>query len=375
MITGIHIENFESHRNTSINFVSGLNVIIGKTDSGKSSIRRAINWVCKNRPTGDTFISWWGGPCSVQITLDDGNTITRVKDGNKNIYRINDKEFTAFGTDVPKEVSELLNFSEVNLQSQFDSPFLLNSTPGEVAQHFNKIAKIDDIDRAIKNVNSWQKVIEKNIDIKKGLVQEYTSKLTNFENLDTVEAEYEVLEGMQKNITEYSSKITKIVQITNELTHINEELVEKENQVIVEPYINSLLKVYDEKDNAENELKKLKKIVQDMYYIKVEIKQKSHLISCETTIENLIQLYAQKEGLEKNKKDTGTLITTIKATMNLINSEVGKIEKLEERFRKDFPDTCPLCGSITKKAGKPFNFKDGILNKAMNAKDDLTKLI
>jgi chromosome segregation ATPase len=48
MLKSLRIINFESHKDTTINFTDGFNVIIGQSDGGKSSIIRAIAAVCYN---------------------------------------------------------------------------------------------------------------------------------------------------------------------------------------------------------------------------------------------------------------------------------------------------------------------------------------
>ena len=48
MIKKIRIRNFESHEDTTINFQEGFNLIVGKSNSGKSSIIRALNVVVNN---------------------------------------------------------------------------------------------------------------------------------------------------------------------------------------------------------------------------------------------------------------------------------------------------------------------------------------
>ena len=112
MIKRLTIQNFQSHKNSTFEFHEGLNVIIGKTDSGKSAIRRAINWVVKNKPSGNSIWSWWGGVTKVQIEFFDGNIVSRIKEGTKNLYVLNDVEFTAFGTNIPQEIQDVINMND-----------------------------------------------------------------------------------------------------------------------------------------------------------------------------------------------------------------------------------------------------------------------
>ena len=115
MIHQLHIKNFQSHKDTKLDFVEGVNVIVGTTDSGKTALLRALRWLFRNRPTGDEFRSWWGGDTQVEVRLDDGE-VMRQK-GNENLYYHRGVAYKAFGTDVPEEISKHLNIDEINLQN------------------------------------------------------------------------------------------------------------------------------------------------------------------------------------------------------------------------------------------------------------------
>ncbi len=146
MLQKIEINNFQSHKNSVLEFDKGVNIIVGTSDSGKSSIMRAINKVLRNRPLGDGFCSYWGGKTS--ILLQTENVEIEWTKSNPDAYRLNDTEFKAFGTDVPEEIKQELNMDLVNIQNQHDSSFLISKSPGEVAQHFNKIAHLENINIA-----------------------------------------------------------------------------------------------------------------------------------------------------------------------------------------------------------------------------------
>ena len=120
MIKSVEIQNFQSHKKTVLKFDSGVNVIIGKSDVGKSAIIRALKWCIFNTPRGDGFRSSFGGDTSVKITLDDGQTIERIRTNTQNKYILNsESEFNALNGKVPEEIENILKFTNVNLQNQF----------------------------------------------------------------------------------------------------------------------------------------------------------------------------------------------------------------------------------------------------------------
>ena len=54
-ILKVEIKDFQSHKNTNIEFSEGFNCIIGRSDSGKSAILRALRLVICNDLRG-TFL-------------------------------------------------------------------------------------------------------------------------------------------------------------------------------------------------------------------------------------------------------------------------------------------------------------------------------
>ena len=107
-IKSLKLINFQSHRETKINFHKGLTVILGQTDQGKSAIIRALKWVLYNEPRGTDFITAGSKYCRVELEMEDGSIIIRERDGQRNRYILkqNGQEqiFEGFGNTVPFEI-------------------------------------------------------------------------------------------------------------------------------------------------------------------------------------------------------------------------------------------------------------------------------
>lgn len=160
MIKSLKISNFQSHRKTFLKFNKGLNVISGKSDSGKSAIKRALKWIIENKPSGDSFQSHWGGTTSVTLKTDK-DIIKKVR-RKSNAYYLNDKKFASCGRDIPKDIKNAIGISDIGIQNQFDSPFLFSLSGGEVSKFINKLVNIEIIDTSISNINKAIKR-EKNV--------------------------------------------------------------------------------------------------------------------------------------------------------------------------------------------------------------------
>ncbi len=158
------IENFQSHEYTEIDFVPGLNVFVGPSDSGKSSILRALRWVLFNQPRGKDFIRTGAAKCQVRLIFDDGTEIIRVrgKSINRYIRRAADGEeevYESFGQGPHPMIIQAHQMiplkwdqKETLLQfgSQLEGPFLLSESGGSKAKLIGRISGAHWMDLALK---------------------------------------------------------------------------------------------------------------------------------------------------------------------------------------------------------------------------------
>lgn len=144
MLEKLHIRGFQCHERLTINFDPLATVLVGRSDVGKSAILRALRWVCTNRPGGSAFIQHDAKFSRVTL-FADGRKITRSK-GIKNVYRLDDHLYKAFGSGVPDDIVKLLNVGSVNFAGQLDAPFWFLKSPGEVAKELNSVVNLTLID-------------------------------------------------------------------------------------------------------------------------------------------------------------------------------------------------------------------------------------
>jgi exonuclease SbcC len=158
MITDVTIRGFQSHINSAFRLSSGLTVITGPTDSGKTAIIRAIRWVAFNEPAGDGFVNEAVGEAEVVINHDNGMIITkRRKKGGRTVYKLNDQTFEQ--ADVPPEITAALGMARqtfgdfeaaLNFAFQLEAPFLISEPPSAGAKVLGVIAGTEIVDLAIK---------------------------------------------------------------------------------------------------------------------------------------------------------------------------------------------------------------------------------
>ncbi len=148
----LSLKNFQIHRSLILDLDTGLATIVGDNAAGKSTILRALRFVCLGE--WDPGYVTHGEPETLVSLEFDENKIQRRKGKKTNLLRLNGKVFKAFGNRVPEEIANKLNLSEYNFQRQFDPHFWFSDTAGEVARQLNAIVNLQVIDEIQVNVAS-----------------------------------------------------------------------------------------------------------------------------------------------------------------------------------------------------------------------------
>ena len=219
-IKQIQIHNFQSYEDITIDIHEGINIFVGTSNHGKSAIIRALLWVITNRPRGMGFISYWSLKnekidTSVKVFLLDGNVVERKRTEDFNGYIVNKKELEAVGSDVPFEVQEIFGLAPYNIQQQFDSPFLLSSSSGEVARFFNQVIKIDDIDKMLKVVEQKKRKTKFDLSYKETSIKQYEDDIKNLEWVNKIKDTINNAEKQEIQIKNQRKKIMDISVLHN----------------------------------------------------------------------------------------------------------------------------------------------------------------
>ena len=353
MVKRLQIKNFQSHKDSALSFSEGVNIIIGGTDCGKSSIIRALKWLIKNRPGGDEFRSVWGGGTEVILELEDG-TITRSKDKNENSYKLNSSVFSDFGVNTPKEITDVLNIDDINIQFQLDRPFLLMDTPGEVAHHFNRIAHLEPVDVGMKNVSIWINSLTSQIGKKaekgkpsSGLIGEqekWEEELKSFEFLETFEIELEVLEGVHNQMIQSITNQTKLKGVIKKLKDTENELQNLSFIDEIDTQLSGLLSKHKEWKGLRQDQSDLLDVIENLKLINVKTARLKNILSLEDMTGQLLKVFENKKEQEIIIKRFKGIITSLKTVEKEYKTIKATEKELSKRFEDSFPDVCPLCG-------------------------------
>lgn len=350
MISKIELKNIQSHKDTTIELDPGINIIVGSSNNGKSTIMRAINWVTYNRPLGiDTLASHWildkkgnlKDTMSASIFTDDGYSVTRKRTKDENQYIINngeeESELNVVKSDVPDEVTDILELLDVNIQKQMDSPFLLSETNGEVAKYFNKLVRLDIIDKVLSNAESKKRKLKSEIEHDESFLE---LKKKQHE-------EYNWFDGVEKLISKYErvSRITE--QLENECSSLKNSIDEISNleNTISSVDVSKSKKLSDKLYEEDLNNKAIKTQIETLNFSLNDFENNSKMsYNFETELKFINKLSKLSDVSKKLIDEIDCLkvdLDEIAEHENIISASGIKILEL----KKQLPEICPICGN------------------------------
>ena len=349
MITKVIIENFQSHKKTEVEFVAGTNVIIGESDTGKSAIFRAINWVVTNRPLGEAFRSEWGGDTRVALYTSEGHVVERIRTPSRNEYIIDGQVLKAFGTDPPDEVGEILQIDAFNIQEQFETPFLLSNTPGEVARMLNKAASIDDIDKAISGLKSSLNRINTDITYNEKQLKTFTAEMEEYVNLPEIETRVKRVEELEEESGVTADQIADLQQLSARVRWVEEALLETNHLPQIMTRLEGSENRYYDYQTQETQHQKLCRIVTRIKDIEEELEQTKDV---EKGLLRAGHVDGKITSL-KESREKGIILRRLVDNLRRTSSSIAQLDIEIERLSKEYdriaPETCPLCGAKMRK--------------------------
>ncbi len=348
MIKSIHLKNFQSHADSFLEFVPGINIITGQSNHGKTSIMRALGWVVNNRPQGIAFKSTFSTKketCKVSLIIND-KEIIREKNDSVNKYQIGISEFDTIGNDVPEEIISAININDINFSTQFEKHFLLTDSAGEVGRTINKIVNLDIIDGLTSNLTTKINSTNKELEIRKQDLEKLNISLEKFRDFEIIEILVTKLSELDKQKEEISETLPYLNHIINQIQEYDKIIIATENKYA----------------DIENQVKQLetdwviynanKLIIDDLYELIEKIQREDKIIGeseqitqteeqvkvFETSLVSFISIYETVGKMESILQEWNSYIIKIKRIEKSIEKEEAEFEKI----LKDFG--CPLCG-------------------------------
>lgn len=320
-IKKIILENFQSHKNTEMEFGPDLNVIVGPSDSGKSAIIRGLKWVMYNEPSGDFFIREGEKECRVTLELSDGTLLQRYRTKSKNGYKLidnsgNENIYEGIGLTVPQEIIDVTGIRKIkldtdsenaiNLGEQLEGAFLLTEKASTRANAIGRLVGVDIVDDALRDVLRDIRSLNQTRKQKEETLQITNDKLSQFDYIDEIKKTYSKASSLMEQVHSLNGRIEKLEGINRNLTGLSVEIFNN----------NAVLKDLENITEAET--------------ILVSLKSKLDILS---TYDRISKLYRENMSNRDKLKNTIRLLSKFVEKSPLVTTTELRVYKLTDLQR------------------------------------------
>ncbi len=325
------LENWQAHKKTVIKLAPTMTAITGQSHHGKSSVIRAVAWMRDNKPKNPRFIRKGSGRATVTI-----DSVRHERTEKTNKYWIDGKKdpFTALRGAVPDEVTEALSLGPDNIQGQHDKIFLLDDSPGKVAQKLSALVDLESTTVALKYIAQRKRTAKGDAESLKKLIQETEAQIEKLAHVDEADSELAEIESEGTAIELLRKKHTKVSSVLESASQLTEELEEIPDTAALEP-ARKLEKQYTEWEDLQTERHLLNNTLGAIKQLQKELLHDTGKLTKRGT--RLIKLYDKREDLQYAINNAESISLEIEDLL---------AEEKELQTKKDelLEGSCPLCG-------------------------------
>lgn len=338
MIDQITIKNFQSHKESRLKFDRGVNVIIGSSNSGKTSILRALNWVVNNKPSGDSFRRHGEKSVSCEVVVD-GKLVTRTKSE----YTISSDEgslsYRTFGQGVPEDVEKLFNLSFLNVQNQMDAPFLLSDSAGEVGRKLNEIVELDIINSSLSRINKQIRTLKTRLSYDEQRMATHLVDLKQYDYLGDLSRRIILLKQLQKEKDSAEKELDELEKVNTQYTEILSQLEGANRLIAMERKISELLRNRE----TNTEIKQDMESLLECRAVKREIKKAERILGLGHDVDRLSRILVERKAVAREIGEFEHSVDALLKAEGEIESCQRRVRQLSAKFAKLMPNICPLC--------------------------------
>lgn len=351
-ITKIILENFQSHVYSQVDFGPELNVIIGPSDSGKSSIIRALKWVMYNEPAGDFFIREGESECKVTLFLSDGTSLQRYRTKNKNGYKLIDSNgvesiFEGIRSSVPQEIIDITGIKKIQLDSdslnainlgeQLEGPFLLTEKASTRANAIGRLVGVDIVDVALREVLRDLRLLNQNKKHKEELLKSTEEKIKEFDYIDELKIVHKNASIILEKLKSKQLELEILLRINETISLLSKEIEINENILSRLATVHYIENKFVNGEMLINRYRSLKNILSLITVHKKRIRETNEILSNLSEIDKAFPLEHIAElrnvKYEKFKKIRKT-ISDVKDQEMVLTNKIEKLQHVNQISRK-----------------------------------------
>lgn len=226
-IRRLTLHNFQSHEHTTLDLCMGVNIIVGPSDVGKTSVIRALRWLYYNQPRGTGFMRMGASECWVEVETEDDIIVRRYRQetARKNGYLLvlpgqDPIVFEKHGNTVPDEIRLALGVEEMvidqdvylnlNIAYQLEGAFLLETAGTTRAKAIGRLGDAHIVDAAQREIQRDLRAVSQEIDRKTAELTNEQKMLDKYQHLSEWDSR---LADLQQLISRYDTQANRLNQV------------------------------------------------------------------------------------------------------------------------------------------------------------------
>ena len=350
-ISKLILHNFQQWKTGLIEFKPGLNILIGNTESGKSTLFRAIGSILTGKMPEDYIRKGTKG-CEVEIQFSDGSIFKRSRNKKDNIANANGTVFERVGKEIPFEYFNKLGKTSIEFgnkelslcsYSQFEPHFFITLSDYDKSKLIGTICGIDIVDKLVDSINKDIRSNNANIKFLENKIKEQKEqkevkekefKMIDFKHfkllccIESLKQNYKKLEELTKLQTNFNSLNSLVEDVQKNINSLNRLNFDSDKSIKLQKLFSLQfnLQIYNK---LEKDIKKDLDKIKSLQQININ---KVHLL------DDLVFL---KQKLTEYKNKT----LDINENLMKIDNHIQYLETEKRTLLADY-DKCPLCGGI-----------------------------
>lgn len=297
MFKQLEIKDFENHEHTIIDFSDGLNLICGRSNTGKTAIIRALKLVCFNEFSPQS-VRVGSNKCCVKLKTDKG--FVQVERGPKiNEWTVerNGEEPISFskpGKQILPEVAEVTGLDVINLgerdikpniMDQLEGHFLLAEMEGQNvsgsfrAQVIDEISGLAGMESLIKEISLDATRLAKEIKAGEKRIKELSEQKHDESLIDKERETVDKAEAYLKEADDGFDIALEAEQLYDDVNMAKKAVLETEERLKEIPDCEQALSFLDEADGFSKDIEKATEIIESYESSKSELKKTKKALS------------------------------------------------------------------------------------------------
>ena len=360
----LSLRNFQSISEGELAFQTGLNFIIGQSNSGKSATFRALK-ACLLNPAGSQRFIKKGNSKSEVILKYNGQEIQWERTSKESNYIINGEPYYKTGrSNAFKIIENDTGFNQdangtiMNIEEELQLPFPFGLNGSDLFKLFENVFCISDSAVILKSAKEYEKGVEADINSLDLEEQKVAVKIKALEDFKKY-VDIEKLQSYKKTLETFSKRLDtlndgkEVIELAVKFNNSDFQILEKEFLDLYSLYSSSVK--CKELLTRTKELHELSKAFQEILEPLVpDLNRYNELKNLQMTLKSLKelrQIVLPEEDFENKVEELKKLLEVKKFIMSFREEvhklkikgreEEDKIRRTEERL-KEFK-ICPLC--------------------------------